>query len=145
MTAPTSPDGAHHGRSGHAPPLGGDTDWHASDPWQHAAGGVASYLPDYALLGDLLGIPVSQEGGLVSEDGVFPKGIDVWLSCELRRAGFSDAETWPRLAQPRVLPRDVDLLIKSLPTRMRGHKGFNLREEVLRRVRDLAAITPADA
>lgn len=119
--------------------------WQPSDPWLHKEGGTPSYDPDFALLETLLGIAVAQGGADESESGVFPKGIDLWLSSELRRAGFLDDECWPRLSQPRILPREVALLIEKMPTRVRGYRGLNLREEVQRRVLDLASITPADA
>src|SRR5690606_23446323 len=58
----------------------------ADDPWLHAAGEPPRYAADYELLADMLTIP--RRAGSVSETGVFPRGIDLWLSHELRRAGF---------------------------------------------------------
>ncbi len=117
--------------------------WKAADPWTHVAGATPCYSPDYELL--VAPLTVAVRGGLVSETGVFPKGVDLWLSSELRRAGFSDEETWPRLTRPRVLPQDVALLLKALPVTLRGVKDFNLREEIRRRVTETAAVTPTDA
>jgi hypothetical protein len=117
--------------------------WESSDPWQHAAGELPSYAPAFGVLEDLLTISVS--GGLVSETGVFPKGIDLWLSTELRRAGFGDEECWPRLTRPRVLPREVALLLDALPRSLPGFKGLDLREEVRRRVTDTPSVSPTDA
>lgn len=60
--------------------------WKAADPWTHVAGATPCYSPDYELL--VAPLTVAVRGGLVSETGVFPKGVDLWLSSELRRAGF---------------------------------------------------------
>jgi hypothetical protein len=98
--------------------------WSPSDPWRHAATATPAYVPDFGLLETLLGVAVARGGAQESESGVFPKGIDVWLSTELRRAGFRDDECWPRLAQPRVLPRELALLLERLPSRVRGHPGL---------------------
>lgn len=124
----------------------------SSNPWTHQKGQPAAYQPDYALLEDMLSVAVAAGAGENTQSGVFPKGIDLWLSHELRRAGFLDEEVWPRAQQPRVLPRDVALLIESLPKNPPGwprqtNKGepINLQEEVRRRASDAAAVTPNDA
>lgn len=117
--------------------------WTPTDPWRHAAGEAPSYAPAYELLEDLLTIAVS--GGLASETGVFPRGIDLWLSSELRRAGFGDEECWPRLNRPRVLPREVALLLDALARSVPGFRGLDLREEVRRRVTETPSVTPTDA
>ena len=67
------------------------------------------YEPDYALLEELVSIPVA--AGATSETGRFPKAFDVWVAHELRRAGFDPDEVWPRASRPRVLPRDLKLLL----------------------------------
>jgi hypothetical protein len=58
--------------------------------------------------------------GSGSESGRLAKAIDAWLAHELRRAGFGDAEVWPRLTQPRVLSRELALFVEGLPARDRG-------------------------
>ncbi|MGW6279318.1 hypothetical protein [Kribbella sp. NPDC055071] len=122
------------------------------NPWTHQKGQSATYKPDYGLLEDMLSVAVAAGAGENTQSGVFPKGIDLWLSHELRRAGFLDAEVWPRADQPRVLPRDVALLIDSLPKNPPGwprqtNKGepLNLQEEIRRRAAEAAAVTPNDA
>lgn len=115
----------------------------ADDPWLHAAGEPPRYAADYELLADMLTIP--RRAGSVSETGVFPRGIDLWLSHELRRAGFTDQETWPRASAPRVLPREIHLLLESLPRRVRQAPGFDVREWLTERVAAMPSITPIDA
>ncbi|WP_131765139.1 hypothetical protein [Candidatus Protofrankia californiensis] len=107
----------------------------ATDPWRHTAGAEPSYEPDYDLLGELLTQPV--RGGEASESGAFAKGIDAWIAHELRRAGFGADEVWPRANQPRVLPRDVAVLLDKLPK--------SLADEMRARVSAMPAVTPADA
>ncbi len=75
------------------------------------------FQPDETLLSDLVGIPVGAGSG--SESGRLAKGIDAWVAFELRRAGFGSDEVWPRLTQPRVLPRDLALFIEGLPAKER--------------------------
>lgn len=84
-----------------------------SDPWIHKFGEEPEYLPDYPLLQDLLTVPLSS--GKVRETGSFAKGVDAWLAQEFRRAGFNDHEIWPRASVPRVLPRDIAVLLEQLP------------------------------
>lgn len=90
-------------------------------------------------------LTIPRRAGSVSETGVFPRGIDLWLSHELRRAGFTDQETWPRASAPRVLPREIHLLLESLPRRVRQAPGFDVREWLTERVAAMPSITPIDA
>jgi hypothetical protein len=106
-----------------------------SDPWGHTAGQTPVYVPDYELLGRLLTLPV--EAGAVSESGSFPAGIDSWIAHELRRAGFGADEVWPRPVRPRILPRDVAVLIERLP--------MPIRLELAWRIQNLPAVGPVDA
>lgn len=107
----------------------------ATDPWRHAPGESPHYAPDYRLLGGLLSIPVAE--GKVAASGAFANGVDAWLSHELRRAGFGYDEVWPRPERPRVLPRDVALLLDKLPAA--------LAEQVRARVRKLPSVAPSSA
>ena len=87
------------------------------NPWQpDPATGAMSYVPDHALLETLIGIPVGEERG--SESGRLAKAIDAWVAHELRRCGFPPDEIWPRLAKPRVLPRELGLFLDKLPRRL---------------------------
>jgi len=114
-----------------------------TDPWAHGPGEPPDYRPDFAALEKLLAVPV--RAGASSESGLFPKGIDLWLSYELRRAGFSDYETWPRGVRPRVLPRELAVLVERLPNKIPGYPGLRFREEVAKRIGEMPAITPTEA
>lgn len=107
----------------------------ASDPWRHDPGGAAVYVPDHPLLEALLGIPVAAGAKVVS--GRFARAIDAWLAQELRRCGFGPDEVWPRPTRPRVMPRELALLLDRLPAR--------LADEIRDRLPGLPAIAPTDA
>lgn len=106
-----------------------------SDPWTHAAAETPAYEPDYGLLGELLTVPV--RANALSVSGIFAKGIDSWIAHELRRAGFSADEVWPRPRRPRVLPRDIAILLDKLPA--------ELRADLAARIERLPAVAPVDA
>lgn len=106
-----------------------------TDPWAHHRGETPAYTPDYRLLEQLLGIPVAE--GAASESGKFANGIDAWIAHEFRRAGFERDEVWPRASRPRVLPRDISVLLEKLPG--------PLREQVAARLPSIAAVAPVDA
>lgn len=107
-----------------------------TNPWRlEAARDVATYLPDHALLAELLGVPIGEGRG--SESGRLAKAIDAWVAHELRRAGFPPDEVWPRLTKPRVLPREVGLFLKGLPRRLQD----SAQEQLLRNKQ----VAPSDA
>ncbi|MCA1673982.1 MAG: hypothetical protein LC799_17875, partial [Actinobacteria bacterium] len=106
-----------------------------SEPWTHGTGEPPRYVPDYNLLGRLLTIPVA--AGAMSESGSFANGIDAWIAQELRRAGFGPDEVWPRASRPRVLPRDVAVLLDKLPSSQRA--------DLARRLTNMASVAPVDA
>ncbi|MGK2881858.1 MAG: hypothetical protein ACSLE6_14045 [Mycobacterium sp.] len=106
-----------------------------TDPWTHNRGEYPRYKPDYELLGRLLTIPVS--AAAVSESGNFANGVDAWIAYELRRAGFGTDEVWPRPTRPRVLPRDIALLLDKVPAA--------LRAELTQRLTNMSAVAPVSA
>lgn len=106
-----------------------------TDPWVHGSGEPPEYAPDFRLLADLLSIPITS--AQVSESGRFARAIDAWVAHELRRAGFGPDEVWPRATRPRVLPRDIAVLLDRLPAKT--------AEEISRRLPDIAAVGPVDA
>lgn len=106
-----------------------------TDPWTHHRGQPPRYAPDYDLLGRLLTVPIT--AGAVSESGSFANGIDAWIAQELRRAGFGPDEVWPRATRPRVLPRDLAVLLDKLPA--------THRVDLARRLTNMSAVAPVDA
>lgn len=105
------------------------------DPWTHQRGETPCYKPDYELLGRLLSIPVG--AAAVSESGNFANGVDAWIANELRRAGFGADEIWPRRTRPRVLPRDLAVLLERVPA--------GLREQLAQRITGMSAVAPVSA
>ncbi|MGV0908433.1 hypothetical protein [Martelella sp. FOR1707] len=89
-----------------------------SNPWVLGSDGQPFFHPDYDTLALLLGVPLHLKVG--TQTGVPALALDVWLSYELRRAGFGTDQVWPRPANPRVLPAPVSAFVKSLPTAIRA-------------------------
>ncbi|OEZ30026.1 hypothetical protein AO062_14675 [Variovorax boronicumulans] len=88
-----------------------------TNPWHKGADGQLRFEPDYGTLEQLLGVPLHLKAGTTS--GVPALALDVWLSYELRRAGFDKDQAWPRPVHPRILPASVAALLKDLPVAMR--------------------------
>ena len=84
-----------------------------SNPWVRGTDGQLRFEPDYRVLEQLLGVPLHLKAG--TQSGVPALALDVWLSFELRRAGFQQDQVWPRPLNPRILPASVSALIDSLP------------------------------
>ncbi|MFE4468053.1 hypothetical protein ACFRFH_04470 [Leifsonia sp. NPDC056824] len=105
------------------------------DPWIHEAGDEPHYAPDYDAFEQLLEIPI--KAGKASATGALANAVDSWLSYELRRAGFGLDEVWPRPVRPRILPRDVAVLLERLP--------LALAQEVRARVESMPSVAPSDA
>lgn len=105
------------------------------NPWVLVSPGGMRYVPDYALLEAMLGVPVTEGAG--SQSGRLAKATDAWVAHELRRAGFGADEVWPRLVAPRILPREVNLFVKSLPAAIRSAAEAGLARN--------RAVAPSDA
>lgn len=84
-----------------------------TNPWFKGTDGARRFVPDYATLELLLGVPLHL--GANTQSGVPALALDVWLSYELRRAGFGADQTWPRPTHPRILPASVAKLLEVLP------------------------------
>lgn len=95
-----------------------------TNSWQITASGGSRVVPDYATLQRLLGVPLYMKAG--TQSGVPALALDVWLSYELKRAGFDEDEVWPRPKQPRILPAPVASLLSAVPG--------DLREKLLTRL-----------
>lgn len=83
-----------------------------TNPWVAGADGSRYFVPDYDTLCLLLGVPLFLRAN--TQSGVPALALDVWLSYELRRAGFGVDQTWPRPSHPRILPSSIANLINEL-------------------------------
>lgn len=83
-----------------------------TNPWVIDAEGRRRFEPDYDTLCLLLGVPLFLKAN--TQSGVPALALDVWLSYELRRAGFGYDQTWPRARHPRILPGPVANLLGEL-------------------------------
>ncbi|WP_137772180.1 hypothetical protein [Microbacterium sp. Beta] len=106
-----------------------------SEPWTHGPGQQPVYAPDYSLAEGLLTIPVAANKGWAS--GALANGVDSWLAHELRRAGFGPDEVWPRATRPRIMPRDISVLLEKLPR--------VLSDEVRAKLMAMPIVAPTDA
>lgn len=84
-----------------------------TNPWIRVSEGQRRFEPDYSTLESLLSVPLYLKAQ--TQSGVPALAIDVWLSYELRRAGFGADQTWPRPKHPRILPASVAKLLEALP------------------------------
>ncbi|MEE9103064.1 hypothetical protein VXJ36_22890 [Pseudomonas nitroreducens] len=87
-----------------------------SNPWIKCSDGQLHYEPDYNTLVQLLGVPLYLKAE--TQSGVPALALDVWLSYELRRAGFGKDQAWPRPVHPRILPAPVAALLNELPRKV---------------------------
>lgn len=88
-----------------------------SNPWHREDDGGVRFEPDYDTLRLLLGVPAHLQA--TSQSGVPALALDVWVSYELRRAGFEPDSIWPRPVAPRVLPQEVVKFVAALPAKYR--------------------------
>jgi len=92
-----------------------------SNPWVKESEGSLRFEPDYDTLERLLGVPLHLKAS--TQSGVPALALDVWLSYELRRAGFRPEQVWPKPTNPRVLPAAIKALIDWLPTKLGAQVG----------------------
>lgn len=90
---------------------------HPSSPWATNSAGLMEYIPDFAHLIANLDGPL--RASKVFSSGNWAVALDDWISYELRRSGFPPNEVWPRPESPRVLPREVALLLEKASPSMR--------------------------
>lgn len=109
-----------------------------TNPWIRHADGRLEYAPDYETLVRLLGVPLYL--GVDTRTGVPALSLDVWLSYELRRAGFDSDATWPRGTHPRILPTPVANLLKAVPAKERAQLNARLTRSAA-----VAGVTSASA
>lgn len=89
-----------------------------SNPWVIDPEGLLAYEPDFTTLEKLLGVPLHLKAA--TQTGVPALALDVWLSYELRRAGFGHDTVWPRAEHPRILPQPVANLLSQAPRKLRA-------------------------
>lgn len=87
------------------------------NPWSRTNDEVR-FTPDYETLELLLGVPVLL--GATSQSGVPALALDVWVSYELRRAGFDADKVWPRNREPRVIAHEITEFVAGLPAKLRA-------------------------
>ena len=83
-----------------------------TNPWIVDESGQPLYQPDLEALRRLLGVPLYLNAATTT--GVPALALDVWLSYELRRAGFEPDSVWPRPETPRVLPGPIVSLLEKV-------------------------------
>jgi hypothetical protein len=81
-----------------------------SNPWVRDAEDNLDYVPDFDVLVQLLGVPLYLNAATTT--GVPALALDVWLSYELRRAGFDVDAVWPRPTRPRIMPIAISSLLR---------------------------------
>ncbi|WP_299169713.1 hypothetical protein [uncultured Arthrobacter sp.] len=89
-----------------------------SNPWERTGPKELVYRPDFPTLKKLLGVPLYLKAATTT--GVPALALDVWVSYELRRAGFDQDAVWPRPVHPRIMPRAVASLLAALPAKERA-------------------------
>ncbi|BBX36961.1 hypothetical protein MMAG44476_09522 [Mycolicibacterium mageritense DSM 44476 = CIP 104973] len=98
-----------------------------TNPWVRIDGAL-TYAPDFRVLRRLLGVPLYLDAP--STTGVPALALDVWLSYELRRAGFDPQAVWPRATEPRIMPGAIANLLDALPVRERQLIETRLRRSM---------------
>lgn len=120
MTAPGGSGFDHHG---------------LPSPWKQSAEGARAYHPDFAALAEGLAEPLQQ--AKVFSSGHWAEALDAWIARELRISGFPADEVWPRPFRPRILPRELSMLLAKAPA--------PLREEIEKLISKTPGISSADA
>ena len=80
-----------------------------ASPWGAPGDKERSYVPDFANLETVLTAPL--QGAKGSTSGSWADALDGWIARELRVAGFPSDEVWPRPFKPRIVPRELALLL----------------------------------
>lgn len=103
-----------------------------TNPWVRGTDGAFTYVPDFQVLRKVLGVPLYLDAP--STTGVPALALDVWLSYELRRAGFDSDAVWPRPTDPRIMPSAISNLLNGLPQRDRKILETRLRGKSMKGV-----------
>jgi len=81
-----------------------------SNPLVMRQDGSLCFEPDFNTLVRLLGVPLHLRAG--TQSGVPALALDVWLSYELRRAGFNADQAWPRVNEALLVEDEVTIAIQ---------------------------------
>jgi hypothetical protein len=99
-------------------------------PWRRPAQSpdeqAREYVPDYATLRALLAVPIEQGHAQTQQSGRVAKSLDAYIAYELRRAGFTETDVFPRARQPRVLSPEfarTEVAIKELEEALFQHEA----------------------
>lgn len=96
-----------------------------TNPWVRLDDDTLEYQPDFETLIRLLGVPLHLKAKTTT--GVPALALDVWISYELRRAGFDPDAVWPRATAPRILPTPVVKLLERVTIKEREALWKRLR------------------
>lgn len=83
----------------------------SESPWR----GRGAFECDYRLLQQLIQVAADTGRADNAQTGGVALALDVWVACELRRAGLDPDSVWPRAETPRVLPPSLAREVRSLP------------------------------
>ena len=108
---------------------------HLESPWKNLPSGELAYHPDLESLVKTLAEPLQHTKTFSS--GNWAEALDAWIARELRIAGFPDDEVWPRPFRPRILPRELSMLLAKAPA--------PLRAEIEKLIGKTPGISSADA
>jgi hypothetical protein len=125
-------------------------------PWRRPATArdddAREYVPDYATLRALLAIPIQQGHAQSQQSGRVAKSLDGYIAYELRRAGFSATDVFPRARQPRVLSPEfarteaaIDELVEALSRHEEGTGTRLTPASVRSAIKRLARTVPGRA
>lgn len=104
-----------------------------SGAWQ--AGG--NYAYDRDLLRRLIQVQVDSGKADNAQTGGVSLAVDVWVACELRRAGIDSDVVWPRPVQPRVVSQSLIRAVSRFPV-ARSAKQAEIQQRTIDRLVDLA-------
>jgi hypothetical protein len=103
------------------------------NPWRQ--GGRYAY--DRELLRRLIQVQVDSGKADNAQTGGVALAVDVWVACELRRAGIDADIVWPRPVQPRVVSQSLIRAVNRFPI-ARNPKQAEIQRRTIDRVLDLA-------
>lgn len=89
-----------------------------TNPWSSDADRSRHYTPNYSALSQMLDGPLKDSK--VFSSGNWADSLDSWIATELRSAGFPADEVWPRSSKPRIMPREIALLLSKASPELRA-------------------------